>query len=207
MAAADDRREFLKPLVLAGVVALLAVLVGLLSGPAGVGPGEQSAEAVPPSDDCPLTAEDFDGIADDDGCPDTDASVSVVKDEQFEVDVGILFLNARQIASDHNVLRVGIYVERAISANCHAGKACEPDIIQRHDPFQIDTFSPLDLKRDLRQLDIRMVNAYRTDMRGDPTVRVAEPLACDRLQNTSLLIVIAKIDAESGMAMFQLIRS
>jgi len=37
------------------------------------------------ADDCPLTAEDFDGIDDADGCPETDVSLIVEKDDPIEV--------------------------------------------------------------------------------------------------------------------------
>jgi len=40
-----------------------------------------------PSDECPFIPEDADGVDDDDGCPDTDISVSVTKDDPIDVDV------------------------------------------------------------------------------------------------------------------------
>lgn len=40
-------------------------------------------------DACPTVAEDADGVDDLDGCPDTDASVSVVKEEAYSVSVGV----------------------------------------------------------------------------------------------------------------------
>jgi len=40
-------------------------------------------------DDCPLVAEDIDGVDDADGCPDTDMSVSVTKEHAIDVDVSV----------------------------------------------------------------------------------------------------------------------
>lgn len=39
----------------------------------------------PGEDFCPFTAEDFDGVDDDDGCPDTDSSIASAMDEAFSM--------------------------------------------------------------------------------------------------------------------------
>jgi uncharacterized repeat protein (TIGR01451 family) len=41
------------------------------------------------NDACPLVAEDFDGVADTDGCPDSNVSVSVFESDPASVDVGV----------------------------------------------------------------------------------------------------------------------
>jgi len=51
---------------------------------------DDDGDGVPDGGDaCPLLAEDPDGIADSDGCPDTDVGVTVTKDETYDVDVSV----------------------------------------------------------------------------------------------------------------------
>lgn len=93
-------------LILAGLLALAALLVGVTwahpggieLAAAGVTLVDSDGDGLPdpanpqnphPGEDfCPALAEDPDGVDDLDGCPDTDVSVSVVKNEAYTVTVG-----------------------------------------------------------------------------------------------------------------------
>jgi hypothetical protein len=76
--------------LLTGLVLLLAV-VASGAGPLGAAAlSDADSDGVPDSSDaCPALAEDADGIDSSDGCPDTDASVSVTKDEAYPVAIGV----------------------------------------------------------------------------------------------------------------------
>ncbi|MGQ9674590.1 MAG: thrombospondin type 3 repeat-containing protein [Chloroflexota bacterium] len=55
---------------------------------------DKDGDGVPNDDDeCPLVPEDLDGVDDDDGCPDTDMSVSVDKESPIDVDVSVTETN------------------------------------------------------------------------------------------------------------------
>ncbi len=93
----------LRWLLLLGLLVLAGVLVwGEQALPRTVQPGRASASAPdtdgdgvpdpvlpdspqPGEDVCPLVAEDPDGIDDEDGCPDSDASVTIATEEQYTV--------------------------------------------------------------------------------------------------------------------------
>ncbi|GAG37208.1 unnamed protein product, partial [marine sediment metagenome] len=51
---------------------------------------DDDGDGVPDAqDECPLVPEDLDGVDDADGCPDTDMSVTVTKDDPIDVDVSV----------------------------------------------------------------------------------------------------------------------
>lgn len=78
-------------LAVLGLVALAALLAGAdVGSPASADPAavDSDGDGIPDaSDACPLVAEDPDGVADGDGCPDTDASVSAATDTAYTVPV------------------------------------------------------------------------------------------------------------------------
>ncbi|MEX1193647.1 MAG: thrombospondin type 3 repeat-containing protein [Dehalococcoidia bacterium] len=75
------------------------------------------------SDDCTLVAEDFDLVSDTDGCPDSDLSVTVVKQDPVNVDVGVqngytvdLTIDNGNYATDASA----VFVARSTQAACQA---------------------------------------------------------------------------------------
>lgn len=77
-------------LALIGILLLLALLAGTgRGGPGGVvAVTDSDGDGIPdPADSCPSLAEDPDGVADLDGCPDTDVSVSAAMDTSYSITI------------------------------------------------------------------------------------------------------------------------
>jgi hypothetical protein len=104
------------------------------------GDGDGIDDAV---DSCPADAEDFDGIADADGCPDTDASVTVEADENYSVYVSGSFLQDVRVHTRNGNspadLRVVATLRTAVGTPCEARFFPEdPDIFVSDIPIDED---------------------------------------------------------------------
>ena len=79
-----------------------------------------------PTDDCDLAAEDVDGVDDADGCPDTDVSVSVEKEEVYDVDVSVSTLKNVEITVNNGNYPADVRV--VVTAVSHVGQ-CEARLV------------------------------------------------------------------------------
>lgn len=125
-------------LPLAGCVVLASAFAaadGLLySGPAPSAAADSDGDGIEDLvDDCPTEAEDFDGVADADGCPDSDVSVDYQTEEEYFVWAGDPITQAVHVETLNGNLTTDVRATATlltpIGDQCEASFAMEPALI------------------------------------------------------------------------------